>query len=457
MSKLKELDKLKELAIGHYKKFSKGIPKFWDDIPEGTRNSLSRGDLNEDQVKSLLQPKVISYEKFARQPTITTEGKTSIPKPGQTLGDLMLGNKGSSALLGGATGAAAFGTADDSQAAQAEPPKVPVQAGDGPTPTQSSLVKDLMKKEATTEEKKNVLKVAVSSPIPVPITKPTKDSPSAPPKAAAPSWEDKTYDDLMAQRERLLKAYEEKGNRTAWYEAAEAMANALTSYAAAKEGLRTGVDLSQIKGSNADWDKQLNRAKDLTDKRLETVEMSLNKLRADRSSKEKLDKEEEDRKFQKQMHDERLRSNEKIAGMNRERRGSSSISWQEKQDIIDAKKKALMDEKERKLQLEILNKAENILNSGLGEADTKKGLLELNLPSSLTKQIIDEVDKGGEGWLWDRTSPQDRLVPSLNSYKKSLTPNFPKTLKKQTEQGIASTVVANQAELDEALAEDWLP
>lgn len=73
---------------------------------------------------------------------------------------------------------------------------------------------------------------------------------------------DKFNNEIINQRQQLINSYKEEKGTIGWLRAAEALAHAVVSYSAAKEGLKTGQNLSNIKIQGTDWNTYLNDAKD---------------------------------------------------------------------------------------------------------------------------------------------------------------------------------------------------
>lgn len=147
-------------------------------------------------------------------------------------------------------------------------------------------------------------------------------TPIDPPKkeeAPQPKPVEELRDRLIEKKYELMRDYRDLRSKKEWAQVAEMFAKALTGYAAAREGLRKGVDLSNIQTQGVNWDAQAKQD-------LQELDTLLTDIRSDQATKAKKEESQEerawrekqtteDRQWKEKESAEERKSREKIAAM----------------------------------------------------------------------------------------------------------------------------------------------
>lgn len=187
---------------------------------------------------------------------------------------------------------------------------------------EKKTVKDILATPSKKEEKK-LAKQLTNPPLPTPKQADSKEKKEEPQPAVEPN----ILKDLQDTRKELMRIYKDNRDRKDWAEIAEMFGQALTKYAAAREGLRSNVDLSNIQLDKTDWDKKRQLDLDELKMGLQNVKEQEAAIRKDKDTEEdrawRSGESKKDRDSRERIARKAIESREGLASGKKEKEGMS--------------------------------------------------------------------------------------------------------------------------------------
>lgn len=155
-------------------------------------------------------------------------------------------------------------------------------------------LEELPKKETKDSEAEDavgkVIKKALNKKSSIKPPKYTKPADPSEPVEPPLSYLQKRRDALATRKNKMLEIYQDNKDTRAWAEIAETFGQALTQWAAAKQGLRDNVDLSGIKFAKTDWVAKGDAA-------LKELDMRMDEISKESSSIDRKEERDDSQKF----------------------------------------------------------------------------------------------------------------------------------------------------------------
>ena len=198
---------------------------------------------------------------------------------------------------------------------------------------------------------------------------------------------------LAGLRQRALDArqeYQENKNRTEWLSLAETLGHALTQLGAARQGLRSGVDMSGLKFNKNDWNNNYNRL-------LKELDSNLDEIRGERG---------EVSRYREALERQTVSAEREKARL-AEKGAAEKAKVQketEKKSAADTKKEVQYNQVQR-----LISELGDVDEDSKEYKNAMKQLINFGISESEANSLLSMKDKG----LWGTGYWADRDIPAI--------------------------------------------